>query len=131
MRLTRFLYEEDAVKKALEIEEPAVGEEYSDEEVKWRISDIKDAIEVQKKNGVESEADNALLKDLEDKLDKWENVDKETEPAGPVVPALDVMAATVAPEPPAESGGEEPPKKAPPEEEDEEDEEDKKKAKKK
>ena len=112
MRLTRFLYEGDVIKKALEIEEPAVGEEYSDEEIKWRISDIKDAIDVQKKNGIESEVNNALLKDLTDKLEKWENVDQETEPAGPVVPALDVMAATVAPEPPGESDGEDDKKKA-------------------
>jgi hypothetical protein len=111
MRLTRFLYEGDSIKKALEIEEPAVGEEYSDEEIKWRISSIKDAIDAQKKNGIESEVDNSLLKDLTDKLEKWENVDQETKPAGPVIPALDVLVATVAPEPPGESGGEEDKKK--------------------
>ena len=133
MRLTRFLYEEDAVKKALEIEEPAVGEEYSDEEIKMRISDIKDAIKAQKKNGIESEADNALLKDLTDKLDKWENIDAETEPVGPVVPAVDVLAAQAA-APPEGEGGEAPAKKEPPkeeEEDEEEDEEEKKKDKKK
>ena len=124
MRLTRFLTEKDNIVKGLSINEPEIGEEYSDEEVKKNITAIKDAIAAQKSKGTESEADNALLKDLTDKLEKWENVDQETKPAGPVVPALDVMAATASPEPPEESGGE-PPKKAPPEEED------KKKAKKK
>jgi len=124
MRLTRYLYEGDAIKKALKIEEPAIGEEYSKEEVKMRISDIKDAIKAQKKNGIESEADNSLLKDLKDKLDKWENVKDETKPIGPVVPAVDVLAAQAAATPAGEKGPvEEKPK--------EEDEEDKKKKEKK
>jgi hypothetical protein len=130
MRLTRFLNEEDAIKKGLEVPEPEVGEKYSKEEVKKYISLIKNAISAQKEDG-----DEAILKDLEDKLDKWQNVETEVKPAGPVVPAIDIMAA----QPPEEGGvpPEEgvPPKKKKPEEDDpkgQKDAEDKaKKAKKK
>lgn len=109
MRLTRFLYEEDNIKKGLSIKEPEVGNDYSDEEVKEYIATIKDAISAQKSKGTESEADAAIMKDLEDKLDKWENIDSETKAAGPVVPAVDVLAAA---EPAGEEG------EAPPKEED-------------
>lgn len=106
MRLARFLNEEDATKKGLEVPEPEVGEKYSKEEVKKYISLIKNAISAQKE-----EDDDAILKDLEDKLDKWQNVETETKPAGPVVPAVDVLAA----QPPPEEG------EAPPKEEEEDD----------
>jgi len=107
MRLTRFLYEGDNIKKGLSIGEPEVGEDYSDEEVKKNITAIKDAIAAQKSKGTESDADESIMKDLEDKLGKWENVDSETKAAGPVVPAVDVLAATA--EPAGEEGGEEAP----------------------
>jgi hypothetical protein len=101
MRLTRFLKEEDHTSKGLEVPEPEVGEKYSKEEVKKYISLIKNAISSQKKDG-----DGAILKDLEDKLDKWQNVEAETKPAGPVVPAVDVLAAQPPEDgaPPAEGG---------------------------
>ena len=73
MRLTRFLREEDHISKGLEVPEPEVGEKYSKEEVKKYISLIKNAISAQEKDG-----DEAILKDLEDKLDKWQNVDEFT-----------------------------------------------------
>ena len=110
MRLSRFLNEEDVIKKGLSVSEPEVGEEYSDDEVKEYISIIKNAIGAQKKEEM-NDAAKAILKDLEDKLNKWENVDTETEPVGPVVPAVDILAAK---EP--EGGGEAPPEKAPPKE---------------
>ena len=113
MRLSRFLNEEDVIKKGLSVSEPEVGEEYSDDEVKEYISIIKNAIGAQKKEEMDDAA-KAILKDLEDKLNKWENVDTETEPVGPVVPAVDILAA----QPPPEAGGEEAPEKAPPKEED-------------
>jgi len=125
MRLTRFLNEEDVIKKALSIPEPEVGETYSDEEVKEYITVLKDAL------GSKG-ADGAMIKDIQDKLDKWENVDSETKPAGPVIPAVDRLAAQP---PEGEGGGEEaPPKEAPPKKEapkEEEEEEDPKKKKKK
>ena len=107
MRLARFLNEEDVVKKGLELMEPEIGEEYSDELVKEYISIIKNAIGAQKKEEM-NDAAKAILKDLEDKLNKWENIDSETKPVGPVVPAVDILAA----QPPPEAGGE----KTPPEE---------------
>lgn len=124
MRLTRFLNEEDSIKKALSIPEPEVGETYSDEEVKEYITVLKDAL------GSKG-ADGAMIKDIQDKLDKWENVDVETKPAGPVVPALDRLAAQ-----PPEGEGPPPEGEGPPPEEEEEpppeeDEKDKKKKKKK
>ena len=110
MRLARFLNEEDVIKKGLSVMEPEVGEKYSDEEVKEYISTVKDAIAAQKKEDM-NDAAKAILKDLEDKLDKWENVDIETKATGPVVPAVDILAAI-----PPEAAGEE----APPEGEEEE-----------
>ena len=129
MRLTRFLYEGDNIQKGLSIGEPEVGEDYSDEEVKKNITAIKDAIAAQKSKGTESDADESIMKDLEDKLDKWENVDSETKAAGPVVPAVDVLAATA--EPAGGEGGESAPaKKAPPKEEKPKEDKKKKKEKK-
>jgi len=111
MRLARFLNEEDVVKKGLELMEPEVGEEYSDEDVKEYISIIKNAIAAQKKEEM-NDAAKAMLKDLEDKLNKWENIDSETEPVGPVVPAVDILAAKA-----SDSGGDDSsPEKAPPKE---------------
>ena len=95
MRLARFLNEEDAIKKGLSIDEPEIDGEYSKDEIKYNVSTIKDAISAQEKKGIESEADNSILKDLEDKLDKWKNVKTETKPAGPVVPAIDVLALVI------------------------------------
>lgn len=126
MRLTRFLTEKDNIAKGLSINEPEVGEEYSKEEVKKNIAAIKDAIATQESKGTESDADESIIKDLEDKLNKWENVDSETEPAGPVVPAVDVLAATAEP-----AGGESTPaEKAPPKEEKPKEDKKKKKEKK-
>lgn len=116
MRLARFLNEEDVVKKGLSVAEPEVGEEYSDELVKEYISIIKNAIAAQEKEEM-NDAAKAMLKDLEDKLNKWENLDSETEPVGPVVPAVDRLAA----QPPPEAGGEEaPPKEKKPKKKDKE-----------
>ena len=106
MRLARFLNEEDVIKKGLSVMEPEVGEKYSDEEVKEYTSTVKDAIAAQKKEDM-NDAAKAILKDLEDKLDKWENIDSETKAAGPVVPAIDVLAAI----PPEAEGGEKKKKK--------------------
>jgi hypothetical protein len=117
MRLARFLNEKDVVKQGLSVMEPEIGEEYSDEEVKEYISIIKNAIGAQKKEEM-NDAAKAMLKDLEDKLNKWENVDSETKPVGPSIPAVDLLAATAGAE-----GGEAPPGEAPPEGEEPEGEE--------
>ena len=98
MRLNKFLTEEDA----LDIEEPETDGDYSDRVVKQNIEKIKKAIS--KLGEPKNDAEEAILADLEDKLDKWKNVDKETEPAGPFrIPGDEEL--------PPEEAPEEPPKK--------------------
>lgn len=104
MRLTRYLNEEDIIKKGLGVPEPEVGEEYSKEEVQGYIAIVKDAISAVEEE--EKEGSEAVIKDLQDKLNKWENVDSETEAAGPSVPAVDILAAQ-----PPEGEEQAPPKK--------------------
>ena len=116
MRLKRFLNEEDSIKKALAMEEPEVGEEYSEEEVASKLEVLQIAIgkqaeslgKLKKGNGSEDQlkAARGIMADLEDKEEKWDNWEKEVKSQGP------------SPEPAA--GEEEP---LPPEGEEEEEEE--------
>lgn len=85
MRLTNYLNEDD-IQKGLSVDEPESGGKYSDESVKEKIKVIEKALSMAKKQK-NSEASDAIVADLEDKLDKWENVDRETKPAGPSIPA--------------------------------------------
>jgi len=85
MRLNNYLNEDD-IQKGLSVDEPESGGKYSDDVVKMNIKIVEKALSIAKKQE-DSEANNAIVADLEDKLDKWKNVDKETKPAGPSVPA--------------------------------------------
>lgn len=115
MRLNRYISEENAIQKGLEVDEPEVKIKYSDESVTKRLTIIKSAISAAKKLK-DDEAKEATLSDLEDKLNKWENVDKETKPAPPPPPETE--------EAPPEDEEEAPPEEeeAPPEEEEKEEE---------
>jgi len=129
MRLNRFLTEEGAVQSALDIEEPEVDGKYSERVINDNIDKIEKAIS--KLGKPKDDAEEAILSDLEDKLDKWNNVDKETKPAGPGKPPEGEQPAGEEPpkeeEPPAE---EKPEEELPPEEEEEEDPDKKEKEKK-
>jgi hypothetical protein len=76
MRFEKYLNEN--YKKALNIGEPETGGKYSDDAVARRIKEIEAGIKDANKLP-DNEAKEGILADLEDKLDKWQNVDKETE----------------------------------------------------
>lgn len=83
MRLFDYIYE-GIVDKALSIGEPEVGKKYMDDYVEKVKSQLKTALAQAKKDSyVDDDAKNAVLSDLQDKLNKWENVEKETKPAKP------------------------------------------------
>jgi hypothetical protein len=117
MRLNRYLREEDIVKKALDLDEPEIDTKYSDESIIRRTEIIEDAIMAAEKIK-DDEAREAIIADLEDKLDKWENVKKETEPAPPT------KEEPTEEEPTEEEPTEEEPTEEEPEEEEPEEEED-------
>ena len=119
MRLTQYLNEEDVIKRGLSVDEPEVGEDYTEEEVTDHLLPVLAALDHLRKKGIESDADEAIFRDLKDKKDKWENVDKETKPAGPD------KTEEPAEEEPAEEEPEEEKKEEPDKEEDEEDKEEK------
>lgn len=79
MRYLKYLKEEDAISRALDIEEPDVGAKYPHEKVERYIEMIDAGIKAMTKKE-ESEANDAIMADLRDKKDKWENVKKETKP---------------------------------------------------
>ena len=85
MKFYKYLNEDD-IQKGLAVDEPEVSKEYSTDIVKKKIKVIKKALSMAKKEK-ESKANDAIIADLNDKLDKWKNVDSETEPAGPSIPA--------------------------------------------
>lgn len=127
MRLKRYLIE-SAIQDALDLPEPTVGGRYSEEQVKKYLDLIEKAIkEVGKKE--DNEANAAILNDLEDKKEKWSNVEKETKP---------VKTKQEPPPEDKEKDGEEElpseepeePEEEPPPEDDDEEEKDKKKKKK-
>jgi len=134
MRLNRFLNEEDIIQKGLDTNEPEVNKKYSDRVIKSNKKTINKAIS--KLGKPSNDADEAILSDLEDKLDKWENVKKETKPAGPFT-EKEPEEKDPPEEPEEKDPPEEPEEKDPPEEpeekepkEDEEDDEEKKEEKK-
>jgi hypothetical protein len=89
-RLSKFL-EESVVQDALAIEEPDVGGQYTDERVEAHLKKINSAIKELRGSGkYDDEAKEAMMADLNDKLDKWENVERETKPAPPVGPSADL-----------------------------------------
>jgi len=122
MRFSRFLNEEDAVKKGLAVDEPEVNTEYTEEEIAANKEIIQIAIgkqtetlsKLRKGNGSDDELDaaRAVMADLKDKQEKWDNPEKESKSQGPN------------PEP-AMGGGEEMPPSEEEEEEPEEEEEEK------
>lgn len=79
-------YVNENYKKALNIGEPEVGSKYSDDAVQRRITTIEAGIKDANKLP-DDEHKEGILADLEDKLDKWSNVDQETEaPKAPAPP---------------------------------------------
>lgn len=76
MRFVTYINEN--YKKALNIGEPETGSKYSDDAVARRIKEIEAGIKDANKLP-DDEAKESILADLEDKLDKWQNVDQETE----------------------------------------------------
>jgi len=79
MRFKRFLIE-DSISSALSLDEPEVGRKYGTSAVKRKLEMIQSAINTLSKKQ-QTDATEAQMADLEDKLDKWQNVDSETEPA--------------------------------------------------
>jgi len=86
MRLNRYIREEDIVKTGLDTDEPEVNRKYSKESIKKRIDIIKSAINAAEEQKGDEDAKEAVIADLEDKLDKWKNVEGETKPAPPPPP---------------------------------------------
>jgi len=89
MRLEKYLNEEDIIQQALGIDEPEEGGEYTDDEAQRIIDVLVKAIDIQaeKVDGLEDgeqyDAALVVLKDLKDKLEKWENRDEEVKSKGP------------------------------------------------
>ena len=79
MRFKRFLVE-DSISSALSLDEPEVGRKYGTSAVKRKVVTIKSAIDTLSKKE-QTDATEAQMADLEDKLDKWQNVDSETKPS--------------------------------------------------
>jgi hypothetical protein len=99
MRFTRFL-KESVIDDALKVDEPSVRRKYSEEGVKKKLDLIQKAIkELRGSSKYDDDAKDAIMADLEDKQDKWSNVDSETKP---------VKVAQAPPEG-EEGGGEAPP----------------------
>ncbi len=97
MRLKYYL-KENTIGDALAIEEPEVGKKYGDALVAGYIETLEAAIE--EADGLPTGSDkNAIIADLQDKLDKWKNLEKELEPSGPNLPP---ELTTLPPEPPPE-----------------------------
>jgi len=87
MRLAKFM-KEDITTDALEIGEPEVGKKYSDDYVSKRVDILQKALKKIRGKAMNDDAKEAIMADLNDKLDKWENVDKETKaPEPPAVGA--------------------------------------------
>ena len=83
MRLFDYIYE-NLVKDALDTDEPEVGGSYSDDYVKKIVDKLKSAIsQADKDSYVDDDAKEAIMSDLQDKLEVWKNVDKETKPSKP------------------------------------------------
>ena len=96
MRLRRFLNEEDMIKKALAIDEPEVNNEYTEEEIAANKEILQIAIGKQTEilsklrkgsnNDDQLDAARAIMADLKDKEEKWDNPEKETKSQGPNPP---------------------------------------------
>lgn len=123
MRFFEYIYE-DIVQKALEIDEPDVAKKYSDDMVKKRIDMLKTAIsQAKKKSYVDDDSKEAVIIDLEDKLDKWQNLEKSTEPNRPPAEEQPPEDGEEKPEEEPEQEKEPPPKPSERDKEEEEEEE--------
>lgn len=78
MKFYNFLTE-DAVSKALDLDEPEVGGDYPPEKADRYVKIIDAAISAMTSRE-ESEANDAIISDLRDKKKKWQNAKKETKP---------------------------------------------------
>lgn len=86
MRFVKFL-NEDVIKTALNIDEPETGKKYSDDRIAVRKKTLEKALKAaDKKKFANDDAREAIMADLQDKLDKWSSVDKETAAPKPVAP---------------------------------------------
>jgi len=85
----KIFMKEASVQDALGIDEPEVGKKYDDEAVAARKSQLEAAIKQLRGQSMDDEAKEAMMADLNDKLDKWENVDSETAPPEPPPPKDD------------------------------------------
>ena len=82
MRLLKFL-EENVVQDALAVDEPEVGGKYDDDMINKRLDLIQKAIKELRGKEMDDDAKEAMMADLNDKLDKWENVEQEIKPTKP------------------------------------------------
>lgn len=113
MRFLRYL-KENNISNALSIEEPKIGKKYAEKLINKRIDTIQSAIKQAEKK-VDDKSTEAILADLEDKLDKWSNVDKETSAPKAVLPKEEQPEE----QPPEEEQPEESPEEGPTPEEQE------------
>jgi hypothetical protein len=82
MRLKRFMInEEDIIKKGLDTDEPDAKQEYSEEEINHYLAPIISALAALREKGIDSDADEAMFRDLMDKKKQWDQV-KPGEQAG-------------------------------------------------
>lgn len=81
MRLSKFLNEENPVRKALKLDDPNDNEEYLKDTVIERIDLIRNAISVQKKNLDDTDKiQTGIMSDLLKKLRKWTDILKKRWP---------------------------------------------------
>lgn len=76
---------ENAVQKALAIKEPEVAKKYNDNLIK-KYKDMIESALAEAEKMEDSDSKDAIVADLEDKLDKWNNVNKETTAPKPPPP---------------------------------------------
>lgn len=83
MRFNKFL-QENVVQDALALSEPEIGKKYPDAVIAKKKSLIQQAISsLEGKKMANDEAKEAMMADLVDKQEKWNNVEKETAPPDP------------------------------------------------
>jgi hypothetical protein len=65
--------ENTEIQKGLDVEEPEAKEDYSDDDIEDALAPVLTAIAALRKKGIKNDADKAIMKDLVDKKEKWEN----------------------------------------------------------
>ena len=130
MRFQRFL-REDVISKALGIQEPMVKKQYDPDVAERYLETIRIAIEKVREKGEKKgfdpekedpalDANDAILNDLQDKYDKWEEVASADDEAEGEEPADEDPTSEPGEDPndmPPEEGEEEPPDEEEPDEE--------------